>query len=350
VARWAILEKGQPAYAVSVSCYPINDKNATAEMVADTLTAQLKKNLAIRHLKELTKKKLTVVGLPSEVRLLSYSLRGVDVFAARVFFLRELSPDGARVCYCVTAETTAETHQNLTVLLGKILPTVSLLPPKHPLDLPVQGYGEPQANYDAGYSFRAPKGWYVAGNRAGTVDYIDKAPMEVMVSVQAAKAGSSSESCARQEIDVLMKKAEETKAESRVLSEGSGFLLGGKPAYQFVIQNASKAAAGGAAASQVHDSTVLLVQRTIYVERPAVAASPATTATSAPTAGATLPPPRAYLLTLVCPQESATKESAVALMEQVAKGFELASSGGGASSLPSSQPASAPSRASDGTP
>lgn len=164
IARGVLTEVGRPVQAVTMSCYPIAEK-VTAERFADAMVADLQKVLAITKLNVTRKTTLQVAGVEAQVRLMSFEFRSVPTVAAKVFLTREeknaAAADGkVRLCYVLTAESSAEKQGSLTAVLGEVVKTIKFIPIQQPMSLPIKE-GAAFRDYKLGYVFRPPAGWFV---------------------------------------------------------------------------------------------------------------------------------------------------------------------------------------------
>ena len=161
-------EGGKSVQAVNLSAFPV-DASVTAETFAAEMAAELKKSLAIRHLKVLkTVKEMDVAGAKGIGQSLKYVFRGVRTAAARVYFLRELATAKERLCYVLTVESAAsERKGTLIKLLGDVMKTLRQIPLRQPVSLKPPPLGPPHNELRLGISVRPPRGWFVAPLPAG---------------------------------------------------------------------------------------------------------------------------------------------------------------------------------------
>jgi hypothetical protein len=168
----------QVVLGVTLSAFPQGQKKVTAGEIADAMTAEMGKSLAIRNLKVLKKTPMPVGELKGTARLLSYTFRGKETTAARVFFMRELASPAIRVCYVLTVEAAAgkSTKAEMVRTLGNVIRSIKLTPLQHPRDVKIKSWQPAWTHYKLDFSVRPPKGWFAvetpAGVAMGQVDYL----------------------------------------------------------------------------------------------------------------------------------------------------------------------------------
>jgi len=279
VARAVLLEGGQPVLAVTVSAFPLAGRKVAADEFAEQMTAEMDANLAVRHLEVLKKTPMRVAGLEAAARLLSYTFRGEEVFAARVYWIRPLTDPEVELSYAVTVEATAKRRSELLPVLGEVIKTVRLFPLSHPSPEGIETFTEPVVDRLAGYSIRPPLGWYVQqgpGETAiGQMDYLRGGLLAVSAQVlvrehpQPITATEHIEQC----IEVAAETAAKVGLDGHLVSKGPA-KLAGRAGRQFVFYQAPKAqapatcpAAGSAPASGPaagpEEKGVVIVQRTV---------------------------------------------------------------------------------------
>lgn len=161
---------------VTLSAFPQGKKDVTADDIADAMTAEMGKSLAIRNLKLLKKAPMPVGDIKGTARLLSYTFRGKETTAARVFFMRKLETSAVKICYVLTVEAAQGRKAELVRTLGNVIRSVKLTPVQHPRDVKIASYQSAWKHYKLDFSVRPPKGWFAvetpAGVAMGQVDYL----------------------------------------------------------------------------------------------------------------------------------------------------------------------------------
>lgn len=324
VANAVVAEDGRPVQAVTLSAFPVARKGAADEF-ADAKMAELRRNLAIRHLKLLKKTPMSVGGLKGAARLMSYTFRGAKTLAAQVYCLRELEGAKTRICYVLTVECSQDRQARLLPTLGAVVKSVRLTTVRHPAVAPQGKLTGTVEHFGQGFSFRRPPGWYAAlsevGAETGQVDYlIGGLPMPSAHLLAATASGDAitAKACAKKCLAIAKAIAAKSKKASEVLSEGP-VKLGKLPAYQFVLKQTDKkkpATPGGKMLA-----TMLIVHRVACVVRKAD------------------DPPTEYTVVLTAP--GADAKAAGDLMEMIASGFALIE----VTTQPATRPAPATKRA-----
>lgn len=163
---------------VTLSAFPQGEKKVTADEIADAMTAEMGKSLAIRNLKLVRKLPMTVCDIKGTARLLSYTFRGKKTTAARVFFIRELKNESERICYVLTVEAAEGRKTDQVRTLGNVIKSMKLVPVQHPRELKIESYQPVWTHYKLDFSVQPPKGWFAVetptGVALGQVDYLAK--------------------------------------------------------------------------------------------------------------------------------------------------------------------------------
>jgi hypothetical protein len=317
----AVLSKGaQAAQAVTLSAFPVAPK-VTAADFADAMLAEQKQNLTIRHLKMLKQIPMPVAGIPGVAQRISYTFRGIETTAARVYFIRELAASKVRICYVLTVETDMENQVSLLPILGEVIKTVGLTAVQRPVTVAIRQLHRPMKDHKRGYIVRPPLGWYTkpgpAGLEMGQVDYLlGGIPMPtVTVTVTEVPSDATSEQCTKKCLKLALAAAAEQNLRVEVVAEGPA-RLGGLAGWQFALrQSQEPRPSTGPADNQQHP--VVIVQRTVCPP-----AEPGREKNS-------------YSLVLIC--QGADAETAMGMMEKIAGGFEFA--GRPSASITASAPA-----------
>jgi len=324
VVNTVVLEKNRPVQAVTLSAFPVAS-SVTSEAFADSKMAELRKNLAIRHLKLLKKTPMPVAGLKGSARLMSYTFRGVKTLAAQVYVIREGKELKIRICYLLTVVCSADKQPRLLPTLGAVVRSAQLTAVRHP-DLAAAGaLGKAVQDAKLGYALRRPARWYAVkspvGAEMGQVDYLLAGASMPSVHLLTQPIGSDeadSKAFAKKSLGIARSVAVKRKQTCEVLAEGPA-KMAGLDAYQFaVVQSSAKSPALPRAAK--NPASVVIVQRTLC-------------ATKSDT-------PRAYLLTLTARGETA--KEAQALMDKLAAGFSLIAPATQPTTTPATQPTTAP--------
>ena len=238
VMRAVLAQDDKFLQAVTVSAFPIAEK-VTAESFADAMTEELKKNLTIRHLKVVKKVAIPIAGRTGSAYRMTYTYRGIRTSAARVYFVRELSPPNLRVCYVLTVESDESRKASLLRVLGAVMKTLKLTAIRHPSEIKVDVLRKPYKDHKLGFAIAPPKGWYVRPLDDGVVlaqtDYLAGGiPMPtVRVIVAPAPAGATSTAQA----DKCLVMAKKAFPGSKVVRKAD-IVLAGLKGRQFVLTHA----------------------------------------------------------------------------------------------------------------
>jgi hypothetical protein len=320
VVNAVVLDNDRPIQAVTLSAFPVAG-SVSAEAFADSKMAELRKNLAIRHLKLLKKTPMPVAGLNGSARLMSYTFRGAKTLAAQVYFMREGKEPEVRICYLLTVVCSADKQPRLLPTLGAVVRSAQLTAVRHPDLSGASTLGETVEDASLGYALRRPARWYAVksavGAEMGQVDYLlagASVPSVHLLAQPITGDEANSEAFAKKSLGVLRSVAIKRKQTCEVLAEGPA-KMAGLPAYQFaVVPSTAKQPALPRSAKS--PPSVVIVQRTVCVP-----------------GGDT---PRAYLLTLTARSETA--QAAQAFMDKLVGGFRLVEP----ATQPTTQPTTAP--------
>jgi len=326
VMHAVVMEEGRPVRSVKLSAFPVGE-GVTAEEFAKARMADLKKNLAIRHLKPIKQVPISVAGIKGIAGTMTYTFRGMSSIAAQVHFIRDVKSAKTRICYLLTVECLLERQAQLLPTLGAVIRSIELTSVRHPDLSAAAVLGEPIHDFELGCSIRQPRGWYAdqsdVGTEMGQVDYLlGGVPMPSVQLLARAVAGAAatSEACAKKCLSVARTVAVERKQTCEVISEGPASLAG-LPAYQFVLVHSSKGRPP-LPASKTSPRSVAIVQRTVCA------------------AGSGGKPAKAYMLTLTARGEDA--KAAEALLGAIAKGFSLTGPASQPTTAPATRPATQP--------
>jgi len=313
VLRAELFEGNLAVQAVTLSAFPVSGKT-NARTCAEKMVAEMKNDLAVRNLKVLKTAAMTVADIAGTAQRMSYTYRGVEIVAARVFFLRRIDkPDAAgqtdkqpvHICYVLTVECAAEKQATMLPILGEVIRTVRLTAVRHPTEVKIKFWASPLKDSARGYSVRPPRGWYATlapgGLEMAQTDYLAGGePMQVAMVRVAEEAGETTgKAAALKCLEIAKKAAAERQAATKVLSEGPAG-LGGRTGYQFVLRLVAKA--------QTQPTTAPVQPPIIIIQRVACIT----------TAGGQR---KRYSLILHC--VATGEQQGRAMMEKIASGFEF---------------------------
>jgi len=320
----AVRARGSKAsQAVTLSAYPVAEK-VTTDSYADAMAEQLGKSLAIRNLKILKKRPIPVAGVTGSAARMSYSYRGVDTVAARVYFIREVKNRKLRICYVLTVESTPDLEKTLLPTLSCVIKSVKWVGVQAPSELALAAPGPAVVVKGKGYSIRPPAGWF-AGEAAigafmGQADYLRGAQPTITMSVLTLAAGAKT-TC-RQICEGHLKRAlaeaKKRNLRAEVLSNGPA-AIGALKGHQFVLRQSQKTVSSTQEAAP--EPPVVIVQRTVLAPRGGGKGV------------------RAHSLVLICQGTDPAK--ARKIMDHVASSFRVLPTPG-ATTTTTSAPASAP--------
>jgi len=131
VCRAVVAENGEPAQAITLSAFAVDDATL-AEEFADSMLDEMKENLALRGIKVVKKTPMTVADTPALAVLYTYNYRGIAATAVRVYFLRQLPIGQGKICYVLTVESAVTHASDMMDILGSCIGSVSLIDLKHP--------------------------------------------------------------------------------------------------------------------------------------------------------------------------------------------------------------------------
>ncbi|MFP4052596.1 MAG: hypothetical protein ACLFV7_01885 [Phycisphaerae bacterium] len=239
---------GKVVLGVTLSAFP-QDKNVSVNELADGMTAELEKSLAIRNLKVIKKTPMPVAELKGTARLLTYTFRGRKTTAARVFFLREVKEPRLQLCYVLTVEAAEGKQAALVKTLGDVIKSVKLVGLQHPREIAVESFQTAWKDYKNGFSIRPPKGWFAvqtpAGVAMGQVDYLAQpvpipSPSLSVVEMDV-EAGTTASDLAGKTKEHYRAQSAKQDLVAKVVSEGEA-KLAGVTGSQFVLRIAAKSA------------------------------------------------------------------------------------------------------------
>jgi len=309
VMKYIVVENNEVVQAVTLMAFPMSARG-TADEFAEMKMAELRRDLAIRHLKLRKQTAMPVAGVTGSARLMSYQHRGKETVAAQVYFIREAKGERVRICYVLTVESSVakDKQSRMLPILGAVIRSIRLTQVVHPAAPPAPQLAKAVADYELGYSVRPPVGWYasksIVGVEMGQTDYLvggQPMPSVLLVLTRASADARTSEAVAKQWLGRAKQIAAKRKQKCEVASQGPA-KLGRLSAWQFVAkQSAIDKPAPGAPAILRTSPPVVLVQRVACVES---------------NSGGE---PRVYMLILTCRGEDS--KAAVALMDTVAASF-----------------------------
>jgi hypothetical protein len=244
---------------------------------------------------------MTVAALPASARLLTYTYRGVETTAARVFFLRPVKNGAVRLCYVLTVESALAHKDELLPVLGEVIKTVKLLDVQAPLAVGVARLTAPWPDTRRGYAIRPPLGWYSAQTSVGVqmavTDYRmgGETALTASVAVAACPGQSPPRAHAAKAIERAAKAADGQGRATTVVARAAA-KLGGVAAHQFVLRQTAKKPRPG-------DRPVYIVHRLTCCRLAKEA------------------PPQCFSLILIC--QGGDEKIATGLMEKIASGFSF---------------------------
>jgi len=220
--------------SVTLSAFPIK-KEVTAEAFSKMLLENLRRNLAMRYLKDLGQKTGKIAGAESLVRELTYKHRGDEIAAMGGVFVRT-SETAGRVAYVLTIEVGKEHHATLDALFEAVAGSVKFMDIKRPLDLEIEKGSVFLKDFKARCALRLPKGWTGRSNQlglfAGLTDYTQGgiySPAVQVISLEMEKA--TPEQLGERALEKERKQGSQVK----VLEKGP-VKIAGKDGFQFVLQ------------------------------------------------------------------------------------------------------------------
>ncbi len=327
VMKAEIRKNEEVTQALSLSVLPV-DAEMSANRFADMTENNLRKNLAVRKLKVLRKVPITVASHNGTARSMTYTYRGVKTTAARVYFIRRISPKAGAVCYMLTSEASPKKQDKLLPALDKLLKSVKLTPMRSAIHTPVNVPENPVKIEDhvRGFAVKLPLGWYVQNSKIGITlaqtDYLlgGQPGLSLEILKNKAPAGTTAKSYA----ELCVRKLQIAPSDDtpdHIISR-SRAALGDMDAYQIVMKltppGTQTAPTSGPqddanADKQTKPQSWIIINQT------------ACTATHQQ-------PGNNYLLMLVC--RGKDHQAAAGIMDKLAEGFSLLS--------PASAPATKP--------
>ena len=162
-----------PQLAITLAAVPVKPE---ADLDAFVQDAAQGKTLAVRNLQTQDTQKLTVADTPAIRQRVSYTARGVDSVADRVFVLAAVAGKPFKIGYLLSVEARPTGQDKLAAATDELLKSVRFSPPKDPQTVPLNLAADPVRAYDVGLSLRLPLGWIVesgrGGLRASQTDYL----------------------------------------------------------------------------------------------------------------------------------------------------------------------------------
>lgn len=179
VFRAQLNDRSKMPQTIALQAFPIEEQ-ATAEAYAEAMVIDAARNPLLHNFRAEGKAEMKAAGLPATAVRVSQTLRGVDVVAIHVYFVRQ-SPDGKfRLCYVLGFASDAERQGDLQAFLTETLKSVQLAAVKHPSAATVLGPGSAIDDDREGFSIRPPRGWYVSQARPEgppRIEWSDKMPL-----------------------------------------------------------------------------------------------------------------------------------------------------------------------------
>ncbi len=211
---------------------------------------QLRQNPDFRDLRELDRGMGTVAGCLVDARRLAYTYRGRADQALAVGFLRDLSPAGAtegsspvRIAYLLVVEVRENQKDALLPNAVAVARSIRFTDLQRPVDLPLTP-GEELVDSDKGFAFAPPATWSGAvtpedGILTGQMDYVLGGVASPLVRSDAFETSETftNDQAVQKVVEAERKKGYRVK----VLSQ-SNAVMGGRDAYQFVLQKQVTAA------------------------------------------------------------------------------------------------------------
>jgi len=346
IVRAVAMENKVPVQSVHLLALPVAE-DVTAETFARGRMAQLRQDLAVRHLEVLKETTMPVAGIAGRAQRLKYTYRGQPTEAASVCFVREVSYPAVRICYLLTVECVAERAETLLPILGEVVKSIKLTVQRRTEELPAGQFGPPVRDLARGYSIRPPLRWFLVrtanGLAAAQADLSGSGPEvgglplpQMRVITQQVAADATGESCAQDYVKraIVAASAPEGDLRAELLRHGPTTLAGRK-GWQFLVRQAPKAEAQTRPAAttmpaatrpaatrpaEARPQAMIIAQRTICV--------PCDEGQR-----------KSYSLVLLYP--GAADEAAEKMLGQLAEGFDLCPVPRG----PATQPMTAPSPA-----
>jgi len=247
--RAVLLDMGKAAQGVTVSVFPVDKKKTHAQFAEDMIT-DMKENLAVRQVKVLKTAQVRIAGQDGTGCRVQYLFRGVRTTAARVFFTRDVTATGGRLCYTLTIESNPKHEESLLPVLDAVMKSFKLSAIRRPAELAVTVQGPPFNVPLFAFTIRPPRGWYAVllagGAEVTQTDYTAGGMPTTALQITARK---TPESATSKTLAVEhLARAAKAFPEAKALWQGEVTLAGLK-GYQFVLhqdaQDATPSSASG---------------------------------------------------------------------------------------------------------
>jgi hypothetical protein len=225
--------------SISLSAFPAGAR-ATAETFSNMLLDNLKRDLAIRHLKQTGKETVKIAGLDAVARCLTYTHRGEPIAARGGVFIRDAAGPGgrkARIAYVLTVEVGQAEAGSLDGLFRAAIATAKMADIKRPADLKIDPKGPFLKDFKSGVAMRLPAGWTGGRNELGLsmgqADYmLDGIYSPAVQVVSLAVSGRmTAEECGKTAVD----REKRAGIGIEILEKGESVLAGIK-GFQFVLR------------------------------------------------------------------------------------------------------------------
>ncbi len=315
IMRAEIRDGKEVTQALSVSALPVKS-DMTADKYADMMEKELRNNLAVRNLKILKKVPITIASHKGTARSMSYNYRGVKTIAARVYFIRTISPGAGAVCYMLTSEASPESQDKLLPALDKLLKSVKLIQIRHPIESPVGRTIHRIKDHVRGFAVPLPLGWFVQNSDTGITlaqtDYLAGGQVNMTMSIFTDKVapGTTAKSYAELKVRKL-KLTASGDAEDHIVSRKAA-KTGDMDSYQVVIRIKPQAPKTSPATQPEEENTD---SRNAKNARPWIIINRTACTATQEKSG------KSYMMVLVC--RGNDPEPASAIMEKVAGEFTL---------------------------
>jgi len=319
VARLVKGEQESPTLSLTIAAMA-QPKDTSLKKFVDF--AKPKPGLVLRDLKLVKLSRVEVAGMPGQVRIITYEMRGVETTAVVLFFLRPMETNPIKMGYIVTVESEKKYGRQLLPVLKAVIGTIELFDPVRPVSQEINSLAEPVRSRKWGYAFRPPRLWKAKASRGldnimfFQTDYLmANMPMPQGALAVRAQAGSP-ESCAKAALKRLQDDLKERKQDFEIVREGPA-VLAERRGYGFLLRQKIPPATT-TTTQKAPTQRLMIAQRTTCANG------------------------NSYSLVLFYQAEKV--EDAVAAMDAIAGGFELSAAAGVTTTIaPGTGPSEAPS-------
>ncbi len=281
--------------------------------------AKPKPGLVVRDLKLIKLSRVEVAGVPGQVRIITYEMRGVETTAVVLFFLRPMETKPIKMGYVVTVEGERKYGQQLLPVLQAVIGTIELSDPVRPVSQKITSLAEPVLSRKWGYAFRPPVLWKAKASKAldnimvFQTDYLLGNMLMPQGALAVRPEAGTPESCAKAALKRLQDDLKERKQDFEIVRQGP-LTMAERGGYEFLLRQKVPSATTQTAPPE----SLIIAQRTTCANG------------------------NSYSLVLFYPAEKV--EDAVAAMDAIAGGFELsAPAGPTTTTAPATGPSEAPS-------